>query len=135
MDKTPEQRPGGEQRPRATSLGVSLVCGLLGLNVSHVDLRVLLEITEGWPAAIYLAALSMREQDTHAVIASLRGSSRYIFDLLAEEVLASFSEEVREFLLRTSVLEKMSGHLCDEVVGMEVSGKLLRELEHSNDAS
>jgi LuxR family transcriptional regulator, maltose regulon positive regulatory protein len=121
-----------EQLAFSEEEAASLLKNGLGLNVSPVDLRVLLELTEGWPAAIYLAALSMKGQDTHAVIASLRGSSRYIFDLLAEEVLAAFSEEVREFLLRTSVLEKMSGHLCDEVVGMEGSGKLLRELEHSN---
>ncbi len=103
-----------------------------GPSVSRADLAVLVERTEGWPAGIYLAALSMRGKDTHDFIASLRGSSRYIVDLLAEEVLGTLSEQEREFLVRTSVLEKMSGSLCDEVVGREGSGQLLRELSHSN---
>ena len=102
------------------------------LNISRADLAALLERTEGWPAGIYLATLSMRGKDPHAFVDSLRGSSHYIVDLLAEEVLPTFSEEQRDFLLRTSVLEKMSGSLCDEVVGMEGSGKLLRELGYSN---
>src|SRR5215207_1052803 len=102
------------------------------LNISRADLAALLERTEGWPAGIYLATLSMRGKDPHAFVESLRGSSHYIVDLLAEEVLPTFSEEQRDFLLRTSVLEKMSGSLCDEVVGMEGSGKLLRELGYSN---
>jgi LuxR family transcriptional regulator, maltose regulon positive regulatory protein len=74
----------------------------------------------------------MRGRDAHAYVTSLRGSSRYIVDLLAEEVLAAVSEEERRFMIRTSVLEEMSGSLCDEVLEMEGSGKLLRQLEHSN---
>jgi LuxR family transcriptional regulator, maltose regulon positive regulatory protein len=111
----------------------SLVKDRLRLNISGADLSVLLERTEGWPAGIYLAALTMRgKENAHTLIKSLRGSSRYIVDLLGEEVLAGSSEEVKDFLLRTSVLEKLSGSLCDEVVGTEGSSKLLRELTHSN---
>jgi LuxR family transcriptional regulator, maltose regulon positive regulatory protein len=111
----------------------SLVNDRLRLNISRADLSVLLERTEGWPAGIYLAALTMRGKvNAHTLIKSLRGSSRYIVDLLGEEVLAGSSEEVKDFLLRTSVLEKLSGSLCDEVVGTEGSSKLLRELTHSN---
>jgi LuxR family maltose regulon positive regulatory protein len=104
----------------------------LGMSIGCSDIAALLERTEGWPAGIYLAALSMRGRDAHAFVLSLRGSSRYIVDLLAEEVMAALSEEERRFMLRTSVLERMSGPLCDEVLGMEGSGKLLRELGHSN---
>jgi LuxR family maltose regulon positive regulatory protein len=105
----------------------------LGLGVGPNDLSVLHERTEGWPAAIYLAALSLQNrEDTHAFIASFGGSSRYIVDLLGEEILASLPEEVREFLLRTSVLRRMTGSLCDAVTGKEGSGKLLRELARSN---
>jgi LuxR family transcriptional regulator, maltose regulon positive regulatory protein len=110
----------------------SLLGERLGLNIGRADLAMLLERTEGWPAGLYLAALSMREKDAHAFISSLRGSTRYIVDLLAEEVLAAVSEEERHFMIRTSALEKMSGSLCDEVLGMEGSGELLRELGHSN---
>ena len=93
----------------------------LGLGVETTDLSVLHERTEGWPAAIYLAALSLQNrEDSHAFIASFGGSSRYIVDLLGEEVLASLPEEVREFLLMTSVLRRMTGPLCDAVVGREV---------------
>lgn len=103
-----------------------------GLRIGRADIDELLERTEGWPAGIYLAALSMKGKDPHAFVSSLRGSSRYIVDLLTEEVLATFAEEERRFMVRTSVLERMSGPLCDEVLGMEGSGKLLRELAHSN---
>ncbi len=105
----------------------------LGLDVGPDDLSVLMERTEGWPAAIYLAALSLRQrEDRHAFIESFGGSNRYIVDLLAEEVLSVLPEETREFLLRTSVLSKMKGSLCDAVAGREGSAKLLRELARSN---
>src|SRR5829696_707809 len=62
----------------------------LGLDIGADDLSVLLERTEGWPAAIYLASLSLQHrEDKHAFIASFGGSSRYVVDLLGEEVLAS----------------------------------------------
>src|SRR5215212_6329047 len=103
------------------------------LDISPDDLSVLLEHTEGWPAAIYLAALSMRNRENkHAFIESFGGSNRYIVDLLGEEVLARLREEVREFLLKTSILRRLSGPLCDAVVDREGSGKLLTEFSHAN---
>jgi len=103
------------------------------LGVSPDDLSVLLEHTEGWPAGLYLAALSLRNrEDKHDFIASFGGSNRYIVDLLGEEVMASLPEEVREFLLKTSVLRRMTGSLCDAVVDREGSGNVLRELARSN---
>jgi LuxR family transcriptional regulator, maltose regulon positive regulatory protein len=105
----------------------------MGLDIDPDDLRLLMNRTEGWPAGIYLASLSLQNRkDTHAFIESFRGSSRYVVDLLGEEVLAGLSEEVREFLLKTSMLRSMTGPLCDAVVGREGSGKLLRELARSN---
>jgi LuxR family transcriptional regulator, maltose regulon positive regulatory protein len=105
----------------------------MSLDISADDISVLLERTEGWPAGIYLASLSLqRREDKHAYIESFRGSNRYILELLGEEVLAGLPEEVREFLLMTSVLRRMTGPLCDAVVGREGSGKLLRELARSN---
>jgi LuxR family transcriptional regulator, maltose regulon positive regulatory protein len=94
---------------------------------------VLLDRTEGWPAGIYLAVLSMKgKEDMHGFIRSFGGSNRYILDLLAEEVLASLPEAEREFMLETSVLCEMTGSLCDEVVGGKGSGALLGELARSN---
>jgi LuxR family transcriptional regulator, maltose regulon positive regulatory protein len=105
----------------------------LGLDIDHEDVIVLLDRTEGWPAGIYLASLSLQnKEDKHAFIESFRGSNRYIVGLLGEEVLAYLTEEVRRFLLETSVLRAMTGPLCDAVLGRKDSAKLLRELARSN---
>jgi LuxR family transcriptional regulator, maltose regulon positive regulatory protein len=105
----------------------------MGLDIGPDDLSVLLERTEGWPAGIYLASLSLQnKEDKHAFIESFRGSNRYIVGLLGEEVLAGLSEDVRQFLLETSVLRTMTGALCDAVTGREDSAVLLRELARSN---
>jgi LuxR family transcriptional regulator, maltose regulon positive regulatory protein len=105
----------------------------MGLDIGPDDLRLLFERTEGWPAAIYLASLSLQQrEDRHAFIVAFRGSDRYIVDLLAEEVLAGVQEDVKEFLLRTSILRRLTGPLCDAVVNREGSGKLLHKLARSN---
>jgi LuxR family transcriptional regulator, maltose regulon positive regulatory protein len=105
----------------------------LHLDIAPSDLLVLLERTEGWPAGIYLAGLSLRgKDDAHAFIESFQGSNRHVVDLLGEEILVVLPEAVKQFLLRTSVLERMSGSLCDAVVETEGSTKLLRELAHTN---
>jgi LuxR family maltose regulon positive regulatory protein len=121
-----------EQLAFSKEEAASLLRGRSGLRIGRADIDELLERTEGWPAGIYLAALSMKGRDPHTFVSSLRGSSRYIVDLLTEEVLATFAEEERRFMVRTSVLEKLSGPLCDEVLEMEGSGNLLRELARSN---
>jgi LuxR family maltose regulon positive regulatory protein len=103
------------------------------LDIGADDLSLLWNRTEGWPAALYLAALSLQtREDRHAFIESFRGSNLYIVGLLGEEVLAGLPEEVRRFLLETSVLRAMTGPLCDAVTGREGSAALLRELARSN---
>jgi LuxR family maltose regulon positive regulatory protein len=110
-----------------------LVNEKMGLDIGPEDLCVLLERTEGWPAGIYLASLSLQnKEDKHAFIESFRGSNRYIVGLLGEEVLAGLPEEVRRFLLETSVLTTMTGPLCDAVTNRQGSAALLRELTRSN---
>jgi LuxR family transcriptional regulator, maltose regulon positive regulatory protein len=110
-----------------------LLNGKLGLDIDPDDIAVLLERTEGWPAGLYLASFSLQnKEDKHVFIESFRGSDRYIMGLLGEEVLAYLSEDVREFLLRTSVLRRLRGSLCDAVTGRQDSASLLRELAHSN---
>jgi LuxR family transcriptional regulator, maltose regulon positive regulatory protein len=105
----------------------------MGLDIGPDDLSVLLERTEGWPAGIYLASLSLQnKEDKHAFIESFGGSNRYIVGLLGEEVLAYLTEEVRQFLLETSVLRMMTGPLCYAVTGRQGSGQVLRELARSN---
>jgi LuxR family maltose regulon positive regulatory protein len=89
--------------------------------------------TEGWPAALHLAALSLRGRpDASAAIERFAGDDRYLVDYLTTEVLARLSPELRSFLLRTSILGRFCGGLCDAVAGMEDSAARLAELERSN---
>jgi len=122
-----------EQLAFSEEEAASLLEDRLGLDIYPGDLHTLLDRTEGWPAGIYLAALSLRgKQDAHAFIESFRGSNRFIVEVLAEEVLATLSEEEREFLLRSSVLKSLSPSLCEAVTRIKNSATLLRKLEHSN---
>jgi LuxR family maltose regulon positive regulatory protein len=122
-----------EQLAFSEEEAASLLNEKMRLDISPDDLSILLERTEGWPAGLYLAALSLRNrEDRHDFMASFGGSDRYIVDLLGEEVMASLPEEVREFLLKSSVLRRMTGSLCDAVMCREGSGNVLRELARSN---
>jgi LuxR family transcriptional regulator, maltose regulon positive regulatory protein len=88
--------------------------------------------TEGWAAGLQLAALSLRGQpDAVGFTAAFTGSHRFVLDFLAEEVLEHQSEQVRTFLLETSVLERLSGPLCDAVTGRPGSQALLEEAERA----
>jgi LuxR family transcriptional regulator, maltose regulon positive regulatory protein len=88
--------------------------------------------TEGWAAGLQLAALSLRGQhDAAAFVAAFTGSHRYVLDYLAEEVLEGQDEQLRTFLLETSVLERLSGPLCDAVTGRAGSQALLQEAERA----
>ncbi|HEU5268123.1 MAG TPA: LuxR C-terminal-related transcriptional regulator [Jatrophihabitans sp.] len=92
----------------------------------------LAERTEGWAAGLQLAALSLRgQQDVAGFVAAFTGSHRYILDYLTEEVLERQSEEVRTFLLETSVLDRLSGALCDAVTGRTGSQALLERVERA----
>jgi LuxR family transcriptional regulator, maltose regulon positive regulatory protein len=88
--------------------------------------------TEGWAAGLQLAALSLRGQaDAAAFVAAFTGSHRYVLDYLAEEVLERQGQQLRMFLLETSVLERLSGPLCDAVTGREGSQALLEQAERA----
>ena len=88
--------------------------------------------TEGWAAGLQLAALSLRGQDDAAAfVAAFTGSHRYVLDYLAEEVLERQDAQLRTFLLETSVLERLSGPLCDAVTGREGSQALLEQAERA----
>ena len=88
--------------------------------------------TEGWAAGLQLAGLSLRGQhDVAGFVAAFAGSHRYVLDYLAEEVLERQSEQVRAFLLETSVLERLSGALCDAVTGRGGSQALLEQVEQA----
>jgi LuxR family maltose regulon positive regulatory protein len=105
----------------------------MGLRLSAEEVERLVDRTEGWVAGLVLAGLSLRGRpDSDAVIAAFQGDNRHVADYLAAEVLARQPEQTKEFLLRTSVLERLSGLLCDAVLEAEGSAELLVELERSN---
>ena len=88
--------------------------------------------TEGWAAGLQLAALSLHgHDDAAAFVAAFTGSHRYVLDYLAEEVLEGQDRQVRAFLLETSVLDRLSGPLCDAVTGREGSQAMLEQAERA----
>ena len=88
--------------------------------------------TEGWAAGLQLAALSLRgQEDAASFLAAFTGSHRYVLDYLAEEVLEHQDEQVRAFLLETSVLDRLSGELCDAVTGRAGGQAMLEEVERA----
>jgi LuxR family maltose regulon positive regulatory protein len=106
---------------------------VMGIPLSAENIAALEEATEGWVAALQLAALSMRErEDASAFVESFSGSNRHVLDFLAEEVLERQPEGVREFLLKTSVLERMSAPLCDALTGRDDGQGMLERLEREN---
>lgn len=105
----------------------------MGLDVSADDIALLEARTEGWIAGLQLAALSMRgRDDVTGFIASFAGDHRYVVDYLLEEVLKRQPERVEAFLLQSSILDRLSGPLCDAVTAQEGSAALLDTLERAN---
>jgi LuxR family maltose regulon positive regulatory protein len=99
-----------------------------GASVAALDGR-----TEGWAAAIQLAALSLRgRNDPARFIADFAGDDRFVLDYLADEVLGRVAAETREFLLRTSILDRLTGPLCDAVTGAANGRAMLEALERQN---
>lgn len=106
---------------------------LWGLALPAEAVTALAERTEGWVAGLQLAALSLRHQDEpSAFVAAFAGSHRFVLDYLSEEVLARQPDEMRAFLLSTSVLGRLSGPLCDAVTGREDGQQLLEAAERAN---
>ncbi len=111
----------------------ALLNGTLGLNLEPTDIGALQQRTEGWAAGLYLAGLSLRGRpEPSAFIRAFAGDDRQIVDYLLAEVLDSLSAEIRSFLLRTSVLDRLSGPLCDAVADGQGAQRILEELERSN---
>ena len=120
---------------------------VMALPLSNEDVSALEARTEGWIAGLQMAALAIRtvisqpagetitldsEQAVSQFIKAFSGSHRYILDYLGEEVLNRHPEEIRSFLLQTSVLERFSGPLCTAVTGIEGSQDILEGLEKEN---
>lgn len=105
----------------------------LDLGLSDEDVAALHQRAEGWPAAIYLAGLSMQGRaDRHEFVVRFAGDDRHIVDYLGEEVLAGLDPDTRELLLRTSIVERMNGPLCDAIADTTGSARKLETLARSN---
>ena len=104
----------------------------IGADLPEAAAAALAARTEGWAAGLQLAALSLRGQaDPAGFVATFSGSHRYVLDYLADEVLAGQTKQVRGFLLETSVLQRLSGELCDAVTGRTDGQALLEQVERA----
>jgi LuxR family maltose regulon positive regulatory protein len=104
-----------------------------GATLSSEQVAALDERTEGWIAGLQMAALSLRgRDDADAFLDAFAGSHRFVLDYLLEEVLQQQADDIVAFLLRTSILERLSGPLCDAVTGGSVGAATLEGLERSN---
>jgi LuxR family transcriptional regulator, maltose regulon positive regulatory protein len=107
--------------------------GTMGLVLSATDVAALEGRTEGWIAALQLAAISMQNRDDNTgFIAAFAGDDRYIVDYLVEEVLQRQSEDVQTFLLQTSMLSRLNGPLCDAVTDQSSGKAMLETLDRAN---
>ena len=106
---------------------------VMGLSLSAKEVAALETRTEGWIAGLQMAALSMQgRNDIASYVQSFTGSHRFILDYLVEEVLERQPELERSFLLQTSVLDRLSGPLCDAVTGQDDGKGMLETLERGN---
>jgi LuxR family maltose regulon positive regulatory protein len=105
----------------------------LGLGLDASAVGVLHERTEGWPAGLYLAYLSLRSaSDPLAFVAAFGASNRHVMDYLTEQVLVSQEPEVLHFMLATSIVDQISGPLADALTGETDSQDRLTALERAN---
>jgi len=105
----------------------------MGLNLSADEVAALDKRTDGWIAGLHLAALSMQgRSDATNFIATLAASNRYILDYLAEEVMQRQPADVQHFLVRTSILDRLTGPLCDALTDRTDGQAMLERLEQAN---
>lgn len=103
------------------------------LQLTEEDVAALEERTEGWIAGLQMVVLSLQGRtDAHQFIMAFTGSHRFIFDYLVEEVLMRQPLEIQDFLLKTSILERMSAGLCNAVLEQDNSQEILEKLDQTN---
>lgn len=112
---------------------VAFLSQTMGLSLSNEQVAALEARTEGWIAGLQLAALSMQGRgDVDNFVAAFTGSHHFVLDYLVEEVLSLQSEKTRDFLLKTSILERMNSSLCNSLTGESDGQAMLEELERAN---
>jgi ATP/maltotriose-dependent transcriptional regulator MalT len=124
---------------RAADLSFSLneadefFSNVMGVHLPKREMEILESRTEGWAAGLQLAALSLKESmDKTKSVEAFRGTHRHVLDYLIEEVLKSQTEDIKEFLRHTSILDQLSPSLCEAVTDQKTSGKYLQYLENNN---
>ena len=106
---------------------------VMGLNLSGQDIAALERRTEGWIAGLQMAAISLQgKKDTTELIKSFSGSHRLVLDYLIEEVLEQQPKSVQNFLLQTSILNRLTESLCDVITGQNNSQQVLESLDRAN---
>jgi LuxR family maltose regulon positive regulatory protein len=106
---------------------------VMGIHLEPNALEQVAARTEGWPMGLQLVGLSLREHVApHALLERMSGKERYILDYLTEEVLQQQPAQIQAFLLRTSMLARLTAPLCDAVTGQTGSQQILEELERAN---
>lgn len=106
---------------------------VMGLDLASHDIAALEERTEGWIAGLQLSALSLQGRENKSdFVREFAGDDRFILDYLLEEVLNRQTEEVQDFLLRTSVLNRLNGSLCDAITDKKDGNETLDYLNRSN---
>ncbi len=104
-----------------------------GESIDLADVELLTERTEGWLAGLCLARIVVTEhEDPRRFVADFSGDSRLVLDYLADDVLDAVPPELRDFLVRSSILERLSAPLCDAVLERHDSAIMLRDAEHAN---
>ena len=107
----------------------------MGLTLGVNQIEALEERTEGWIAGLQMAALSLQNRGETAsagFVTDFSGSHRFVLDFLAEEVLTHLPDDIRTFLLSTSILDRLSGPICNAITGRDDSRQMLEALERSN---
>ena len=111
----------------------------MGLDLSTEEIAALETRTEGWIAGLQMAALALQgtlsrhgRADTSTFIQAFTGSHRFVLDYLVEEVLERQPTSIRNFLQETSILDRLSGSLCDAVTGQQDGGGMLNALDRGN---
>jgi LuxR family maltose regulon positive regulatory protein len=118
---------------RYTADETSTYLGGAGISLDPALVGRLLDRTEGWIAGLQLAAISLRDRpDPAALIEMFGGSQRFVFDYLADEVLGGVDEDLRAFLVRTSIAERFTSELCRELTGRADADALLERAERAN---
>jgi LuxR family maltose regulon positive regulatory protein len=106
---------------------------VMGLELTEADIHSLETRTEGWIAGLQLAAISLQgKEDTGDLIRAFSGSHRIILDYLVDEVLEQQPDTVQDFLLKTAVLDRLTGDLCNSLTGLGDSQQILEYLDQAN---